>query len=264
MTIYADKATLNLIPSPDASGDVGTATNPLRVRGGSIIPINLQFVDRVTPDALQTGIRYVDGTAIQWVLKLVSKYTGDVILGIDAFTRPGADTGFYTALLYTNTEEILNLLHDLDESADNDSDSITLAGEITILQPDADAPDRTQHIYIVIENFYAQDGETFTVPSAIIEEPSTGRTLALSDVGKYIHCTSSGAVTITVPDGIPWRAGSVIQIEQAGLGQVTIATSGSVAINSYNGWVDTIDQYAVVTLKNVGGNTWTLYGDLSA
>lgn len=76
------------------------------------------------------------------------------------------------------------------------------------------------------ENLTAQEAADIllTVPPTVVVESSTARTLAASDNGKIIRCTSASAVTITVPTAF---SGYGCVIVRAGTGIVTIAASST-------------------------------------
>lgn len=97
---------------------------------------------------------------------------------------------------------------------------------------------------------------------AIVTETTTARTLALTDAGKYIACTNSSPVTVTVPPqaSVAWVADTEIVIEQSGTGQVTVAAGSGVTINS-SMTLKTNTQYSIIALKRTASNTWTLGGD---
>lgn len=94
---------------------------------------------------------------------------------------------------------------------------------------------------------------------------SSNYTLALSDIGKIIEMTSTGANTLTIPStgsvaftGVPY-----MNITQYGAGATTI-TAGSTSLNirSRNGLV-LAGQYAMATVYKRATNEWVAGGDLS-
>ena len=85
----------------------------------------------------------------------------------------------------------------------------------------------------------------------------TSKTLAASDNGTVIVCSSGSATTITVPTGLP--AGFNCMIVQTGSGQVTFNAS-STTLNNRNG-LKTAAQYAMMTLVNYSSNTFVVSGD---
>lgn len=103
------------------------------------------------------------------------------------------------------------------------------------------------------------------LPSVVTSNAGTAITLALTDASKYIRTTDAAGVTITVPpqSSVAWAADTEIHIEQASTGAVTITAGAGVTINKPTGYnAKTMSQYAVVTLKRVAADTWTLIGAL--
>ena len=95
--------------------------------------------------------------------------------------------------------------------------------------------------------------------SEVANETGTTRTLTSTDAGKYIVCTNASAITVNVNTGV-FSVGDEILIEQGGAGQVTIAGTATVRTSSAN-TKKTAEQYAVVGLKCVATDTFTLTGE---
>ena len=93
-------------------------------------------------------------------------------------------------------------------------------------------------------------------------ETTGARTLALSDAYKYLRCTSTTAVAITVPlqSSVAWEAHTEILFEQANTGQITISGASGVTVNSRT-TAKSSGQYAVIGIKRVAENIWTVVGD---
>jgi hypothetical protein len=87
----------------------------------------------------------------------------------------------------------------------------------------------------------------------------TSYTLAASDNGKIISCTSNSPVTITVP---ALSIGFNCLIVQRGSGQVTLAASGSTINNRYN-FNKTAGQHAIMSLVSVAAGQFISSGDMS-
>jgi hypothetical protein len=87
----------------------------------------------------------------------------------------------------------------------------------------------------------------------------TSYTLAASDNGKIISCTSNSPVTITVP---ALSIGFNCLIVQRGSGQVTLAVSGSTINNRYN-FNKTAGQHAIMSLVSVAAGQFISSGDMS-
>lgn len=91
---------------------------------------------------------------------------------------------------------------------------------------------------------------------------TSGRTLVAGDHLNYIRNTSATAVTYTVPpqSSVSWVDNAEIVFEQAGAGQITIAAGSGVTINSSES-LKSGQQYAVIGLKRVASDVWTLTGE---
>jgi len=87
----------------------------------------------------------------------------------------------------------------------------------------------------------------------------TSYTLAASDNGKIISCTSNSPVTITVP---ALSIGFNCLIVQRGSGQVTLTASGSTINNRYN-FNNTAGQHAIMSLVSVAAGQFISSGDMS-
>lgn len=98
--------------------------------------------------------------------------------------------------------------------------------------------------------------------ATVVDNANTAFTLALTDAGDYIRCTSSTAVTITIPlqSSVAWLADTEIYIEQNGVGQVTVVGASGVLVRTSQ-TAKTRAQYAVIALKRTASNEWTVLGD---
>lgn len=103
-----------------------------------------------------------------------------------------------------------------------------------------------------------------TIPAQFFGVTSNGNTaitLDTGDEGRYIRCTASTAVTVTVPSG-KFQADDEILIEQAGTGQVTVSAGAGVTLNNSSAnTTKTAERYAVVALKCVATDVFTLTGE---
>lgn len=99
----------------------------------------------------------------------------------------------------------------------------------------------------------------------VIVDSTTERTLGVGDASAWIRCTNAGAINVIVPPQADeaWLAGTEVVIEQAGEGQVTVVAASGVTINSSETLL-TRAQFAVVALKRVGADEWTLTGEREA
>lgn len=103
---------------------------------------------------------------------------------------------------------------------------------------------------------------TNTVTFTVITETTGARTLTVSDAYDYIRCTSTTAVTITIPTqaNAAWEAHTEILFEQAGTGQVTVSPASGVTLRTTT-TAKTSGQYAVIGIKRVAENEWVCVGD---
>ena len=91
-------------------------------------------------------------------------------------------------------------------------------------------------------------------------ESGTSKTLAAADNGTIIVCSSSSAITITVPASLP--SGFNCMIIQNGSGQISLSAS-STTLNNRNG-SKTAGQYAILTLVHLGSDVFVVSGDTSS
>lgn len=102
-----------------------------------------------------------------------------------------------------------------------------------------------------------------------INMPVVGRagayTLALVDRNTFIIWSDADDVVVTIPASadVVFLTGDVIAIEQGGEGTVTIAAAEGVTMNCRGEATGTAGQFAVCQLKYVGGDVWTLLGDVA-
>jgi hypothetical protein len=117
---------------------------------------------------------------------------------------------------------------------------------------------------IATSGAYSDLSGTPTIPPqffGVISDGATSITLDTGDEGRYIRCTASSAITITIPAD-KFQANDEIIIEQAGTGQVTIAAGTGVTLNnSASNTAKTAERYAVVALKCTATNVFTLTGE---
>lgn len=87
----------------------------------------------------------------------------------------------------------------------------------------------------------------------------------LTDAGKYLSMSYGSACTMTIPTNasVSFPIGSVIQIEQAGAGQVQILGASGVTIQSESSKTKLVGQYATCFIIKKDTNIWTLAGNLT-
>lgn len=91
---------------------------------------------------------------------------------------------------------------------------------------------------------------------------TTGTTYSLvaSDNGKIININVSAAFTLTIPSGLP--VGFNCTIVQYGTGQITLATSGT-TLKNRNSFNKSAGQYSIITIINMGTETYITSGEMS-
>ena len=95
---------------------------------------------------------------------------------------------------------------------------------------------------------------------------SVARTLGLADIHAHLVFSSGSPMSVTVPANaaVAFPVGSTVDVEQAGTGQVSLAGEAGVTLNKpASRTAATASQYAVLRLRKVALDTWTLFGDLA-
>lgn len=100
--------------------------------------------------------------------------------------------------------------------------------------------------------------------SNVSTQTGTAYTAAITDAMGYLSFTNGAAITFTIPpnSSVPFPVGTVIEMEQAGAGALTVAPGAAVTVNSRAADLTLAGQYAVAAVKKVATDTWTLTGDL--
>jgi hypothetical protein len=95
-------------------------------------------------------------------------------------------------------------------------------------------------------------------------QTGTTYTLALTDNGRLVTLSNAAAITLTVPlnSSVAFATGAVVNIQQIGAGQVTVAGASGVTVTGTGTKLRT--QYSAAALVKTGTDSWTLIGDLSA
>lgn len=98
-----------------------------------------------------------------------------------------------------------------------------------------------------------------TLDVTINAQTGTTYSLVASDINKLVTLSNASAITLTIPNGV-FTTGQVVNIQQIGAGQVTIANDGT---TSYTGTGTKLRvQYSAATIICTGTNTFTVVGDL--
>jgi hypothetical protein len=145
---------------------------------------------------------------------------------------------------------------------------LNVADGATANASDASLRDRATHtgtqLASTISNFAT--AVAAEIPVAIsINSQGGAYTLVLADAAKYVRMTSATAVDLTVPTNasVAFPVGTVIQIRQAGAGQITVVASGGVTVNT----AETLKlrkQGSTAALVKISTDGWDMTGDLEA
>ena len=99
----------------------------------------------------------------------------------------------------------------------------------------------------------------------VVEYTGTAKTLALADNNTIVDCTSTSAVTITIPpqSSVTWTADAEIHVRMSGTGTVRIAVGSGVTIPPMAAPIALSGQGAIVTLKRRSADVWAVVGSIS-
>ena len=120
--------------------------------------------------------------------------------------------------------------------------------------------------------YLSTDGTTTSWAAAVATlnvtfNAQTGTTYSLvaGDVNKLVTLSNAGAITLTVPNGI-FTTGQQINIQQLGVGQVTVVSDGTTVLTS-TGATSTAPKlrarYSAATIICTSSNNFTVIGDLA-
>lgn len=162
--------------------------------------------------------------------------------------------------VYIGTTEIAEIL----------SNGISVTGSVTATSFVGNASSATKLATARLINGVSFDGTAdITIPGSsaltAINDKTANYTLVVADAGKLIQSTSTGAITITVPDNataaIP--IGSIVYLAQDNTGSVTISGAAGVTLKIPTGYQGVIaGRHSMVSLIKIATNTWRLVGDL--
>lgn len=92
---------------------------------------------------------------------------------------------------------------------------------------------------------------------ANVASVSANYSITAADNGKIIQSTSSSAITITIPTGLP--TGFNCTVVQMGAGQITFAGT----YNNRGGFTKSASQYSVISIVHFGGDSILVTGEMS-
>jgi len=85
---------------------------------------------------------------------------------------------------------------------------------------------------------------------------------------KTVHCTSSSAVTVSIPTDASddWPVGTYVNIRQMGTGQITVAaaTPATTTVVATDSQFKTRVRYSEIVLEKTSANNWIVVGDTAA
>jgi hypothetical protein len=90
-------------------------------------------------------------------------------------------------------------------------------------------------------------------------QTGTTYTLVLGDAGKVVTMSNAAANTLTIPTNasVAYDVGTVINVEQIGVGSTTITASSGVTLNGVDaGSIEIGFQYGAVALRKDGTDAW--------
>jgi hypothetical protein len=108
----------------------------------------------------------------------------------------------------------------------------------------------------------------YTAANTVTFNAQTGTTytLVVADAaGKLVTLSNAGSITLTVPPSI-FATGNTINIQQIGVGQVTLAQGAGVTITSTGATASAPklrSTYSAASIVCTGSNTFTVIGDIS-
>jgi len=93
-------------------------------------------------------------------------------------------------------------------------------------------------------------------------QTGTTYTFVLADNGKLVTLDNASSITVTVPanSSVAYATGAIINLQQIGAGQVTVAGAAGVTINGTG--TKTRAQWSAASLLKTATDTWTLIGDI--
>ena len=192
-------------------------------------------------------------------------------------------TAYPTALDTTGSQQRTDIAStdDLDASGkEHDVMHVNHAGAIVALETKLGLTDSNAAANAILVGSGASTTSWTTSPSItnltvtgttttyvdVVTETGASHTFALSDAGKYIHCTgAAGAVTITLPSdsttAFPIGTQMLFSCVHAS-NQITFAAGSGAAINSLDDNLSLKGPDGVAAVLKYTTNTWLLFGAL--
>jgi hypothetical protein len=94
-------------------------------------------------------------------------------------------------------------------------------------------------------------------------QTGTTYTLVLTDNGRLVTLNNAASITVTVPlnSSVAFATGAIVNLQQIGAGQVTVAGAAGVTLNGTG--TKTRAQWSAASLVKTATDTWTLIGDIT-
>ncbi len=101
--------------------------------------------------------------------------------------------------------------------------------------------------------------------SALRDTLAASATLALSNAGKLLLCSSTGTITITIPadETVDFPINTEIEILRWNTGTVTVSPASGVTLYSAESMRSIAERWACVCVKKIDTNLWLLTGYLA-
>lgn len=104
---------------------------------------------------------------------------------------------------------------------------------------------------------------------AYVTESGTSVTIEqATHMFKTVHCTSSSAVTVSIPTDASndWPVGTYVNIRQMGTGQITVvaATPATTTVVATDSQFKSRVRYSEIVLEKIAANSWIVVGDTAA
>ena len=228
---------------------------------------------------LGTGTTLAAGNVDQFTVAIDADTANEEIVFItaqntaDQFTIVRGRAGT-SAVAHTAGATVKHVLTSDDLSYFNTSseNAITLSGTQTLTNKTIAAANNTLTGVVTPASADTLTNKVLTAPVATVAfnaQTGTTYTLVLGDASKLVTCSNASAIALSIPTNasVAFAIGTVINIQQIGAGQVTIAaaTPGTTTVTSAGTTSASPKiraQYSAVTCIKTGTDTWTVVGDL--
>lgn len=113
--------------------------------------------------------------------------------------------------------------------------------------------------------FEAVSGANLRLLQSTLYTGASPYTFQLLDAGTIVEISNAGAINVIVPPNasVAFPLGALLEVYQAGAGQVTIVAGTGVTLRSDANKVKTTGQYATIGLRQRVIDEWVISGDLA-